>query len=108
MLFRSQLADMAKFYESVGGYEQVKSRLSNPQKYAQPEPTKSQEPAKSEDQETQPQTQSQTQPQEQAPLPKGYASWQELMMACILRIWRAIQNTLTSLSKLRMGTLLKK
>lgn len=76
-----QLADMAKFYESVGGYEQVKSRLSNPQKYAQPEPTKSQEPAKSEDQETQPQTQSQTQPQEQAPLPKGYASWQELMMA---------------------------
>lgn len=33
-----QLADMRKFYDSQGGYEKVKSRISNPEKYA-PKPT---------------------------------------------------------------------
>lgn len=70
-----QLADMAKFYKSVGGYEQVKSRLSNPQKYAQP-----QEPAKTEsapEMPTQPEPQSQPQPQS---LPKGYITKDEIVV----------------------------
>lgn len=31
-----QLADMEKFYSSQGGYEKVKSRISNPEKYMKP------------------------------------------------------------------------
>lgn len=62
----AQLADMAKFYAANGGYERVKSRLSNPQ--------------------PQPQSQPQQMPQQpvQAPTPqptqppRGYASVQEL------------------------------
>lgn len=31
-----QLADMKKFFDSQGGYEKVKSRISNPQNYSEP------------------------------------------------------------------------
>lgn len=31
-----QLADMEKFFKSQGGYEKVKSRISNPQNYSEP------------------------------------------------------------------------
>lgn len=31
-----QLADMKRFFESQGGYEKVKSRISNPQNYSEP------------------------------------------------------------------------
>ena len=64
-----QLADMAKFYSANGGYEKVKSRLSNPQ--MQPQPV------------TEPQIQQQNAQEMSATLrpsqpPKGYASLQEL------------------------------
>lgn len=66
-----QLADMAKFYAANGGYDKVKSRLSNPQQQTQEQPkeqpAQAQEPAQ-----TQEPTQSTQQP------PKGYASLQEL------------------------------
>lgn len=65
-----QLADMAKFYAANGGYDKVKSRLSNPQQ-SQPQQPETEKPA------AEPQTQTQaktTQP------PKGFASVQELLM----------------------------
>lgn len=61
-----QLADMAKFYAANGGYDKVKSRLSNPQQ-VQEQP-----------QEGQQQQQDQPKPQEQTQPPKGFASLQEL------------------------------
>ena len=71
-----QLADMAKFYASQGGYEKVKSRISNPQNYQQ----QTQQPQASEDvQSSQPvQPIEQPQPQTQSRPPKGFASLQEL------------------------------
>lgn len=62
-----QLADMAKFYAANGGFDAVKSKISNPQ---QAQPVQKQEP----------QAQQQD-PQMQQPVaqpPKGYASLQEL------------------------------
>lgn len=64
-----QLADMAKFYAANGGYDKVKSRLSNPQQ-AQEQPQESQQ-----QQQEQPKPQEQTQPSQP---PKGFASLQEL------------------------------
>lgn len=64
-----QLADMAKFYAANGGYDKVKSRLSNPQQ-AQEQPQESQQ-----QQQDQPKPQEQTQPSQP---PKGFASLQEL------------------------------
>lgn len=60
-----QLADMAKFYAANGGYDKVKSRLSNPQQ--QPEPATQQ-----------PQAQQPSQPQNYEQPPEGYVSWQEV------------------------------
>ena len=65
-----QLADMAKFYAANGGYDKVKSRLSNPQQN-QPQQPEAEKPA------TEPQTQAQAQPTQP---PKGFASIQELQM----------------------------
>lgn len=63
-----QLADMAKFYAANGGYEKVKSRLSNP--------TQPQESVKTE---SVPETPAQpTQPAQPAQPPKGFASLNEL------------------------------
>lgn len=62
-----QLADMAKFYAANGGYDKVKSRLSNPQQNQPQQPEQPQQPQQPEAQ----------QPQEQTP-PRGYASLQEL------------------------------
>lgn len=64
-----QLADMAKFYAANGGYDKVKSRLSNPQQ-SQPAPQEQPQP-----QAQQPEAQ---QPKEPATPPKGFASLQEL------------------------------
>lgn len=70
-----QLGELAKFMKGQGGFEAFKARMSNPDKYAQPEHK----------QETQPQTQqaqapaeqTQTQPARQTP-PEGYTTVQEL------------------------------
>lgn len=69
-----QLADMAKFYASQGGYEKVKSRISNPQNYQQQQ-------AQPQDAQTQQMSQAQDaqQPLQRSELPpRGYASLQEL------------------------------
>lgn len=63
----SQLGDIAKFFESNGGFDAIKSKISNPQKVSEPaqqleQPQQQQEPQ---------------QFQEQTP-PRGYASLQEL------------------------------
>ena len=63
-----QLADMAKFYAANGGYDKVKSRLSNPQQ-GQPQQPETEKPA------AEPQAQVKT-----AQPPKGFASIQELQM----------------------------
>lgn len=72
-----QLADMEKFYNSVGGYEKVKSRLSNPQNYQEPaRPAQPTQPAQS----AQP-AQEPTQPvQSTQPVrpPEGFATLNEL------------------------------
>ena len=60
-----QLADMAKFYAANGGYDKVKSRLSNPQQVEQPQ------------QQTQEQPVQQNVNRPEQP-PKGFASLQEL------------------------------
>lgn len=64
-----QLADMAKFYAANGGYDKVKSRLSNPQQV---------QPQQAETQQQFQQREELQQPQEQALPPRGYASLQEL------------------------------
>lgn len=66
-----QLADMAKFYSANGGYEKVKQRLSNPEPAQPTQPTQPTEPT----QPTQPE-----QPAGPAPLPKGFAKPQELLL----------------------------
>ena len=64
-----QLADMAKFYAANGGFDAVKSKISNPQQQPQQQP----------EQQAQQQTQEPAQqPAEPAQPPKGYASLQEL------------------------------
>lgn len=60
-----QLADMAKFYAANGGYDKVKSRLSNPQPQRQ-------EPQHQQSEPEQPIQQQASRP------PKGFASLQEL------------------------------
>jgi hypothetical protein len=60
-----QLADMAKFYAANGGYDKVKSRLSNPQPQQQEQQRQQYEPE-------QPVQQQASRP------PKGFASLQEL------------------------------
>lgn len=69
------LAGMRTFIDNNGGWDKIKSRISNPTQTTEPA-----QPAQ-----TQEQPQAQTQPQEQAPAqaptgrpPKGYASLQEL------------------------------
>ena len=62
----AQLADMAKFYAANGGYERVKSRLSNPQPQPQPQPQQM------------PQQPVQAPTPQPAQPPRGYASVQEL------------------------------
>lgn len=69
-----QLADMAKFYASQGGYEKVKSRISNPQNYQQ----QTQQPQASADVQSSQPVQPIEQPQTQSRPPKGFASLQEL------------------------------
>lgn len=71
-----QLADMAKFYEANGGYEKVKSKISNPVQPA--------EPAKSSEKPQQ-QAQSPSEPQAQPSEPEkkmeeGFVSPEELMV----------------------------
>ena len=78
-----QLADMEKFYASQGGYEKVKSRISNPQNYQQPQQQPQQQPY-------QPQGQYQQHvPQivqaEPAKLPDGYISQKEMNVARYFR-----------------------
>lgn len=63
-----QLADMAKFYASQGGYEKVKSRISNPQNYQQQQAQ----------QQPQQQVIEQQQIEQRSVPPRGYASLQEL------------------------------
>lgn len=76
-----QLADMEKFYASVGGYEKVKSRLSNPDKYTQPAQTTEQ---KTVEVQNQPQTQPQPQPQS-VKLPEGYLTPQAMAVSGFFR-----------------------
>lgn len=70
-----QLADMAKFYAANGGYDKVKSRLSNP-------PQQQQEQPQQQIQQPQQQAQESQQPQQQVPNtpPKGFVSPQELFV----------------------------
>lgn len=64
-----QLADMAKFYAANGGFDAVKSKISNPQQQTQQQP----------EQQTQQQAQEPAQqPAEPVQPPKGFASLQEL------------------------------
>lgn len=71
-----QLADMAKFYAANGGYDKVKSKISNPSQASGPGNSANV---------AQPQGQTQTQPQATAPSPEkkmadGFISPEELMV----------------------------
>ena len=66
-----QLADMAKFYAANGGFDAVKSKISNPQQQTQ-------QPQQQPEQQAQPQEQAPQAPAEPARPPRGYASLQEL------------------------------
>ena len=63
-----QLADMKKFFDSQGGYEKVKSRISNPQNYSEPVHKIDQTPTQAVDQTP---TQA-VQPQAQSEQPAAY------------------------------------
>lgn len=71
-----QLADMRKFYDSVGGYEKVKSRISNPDKYAKP----AEKPATTEPEQKKEEPTSQPMPTQEAPkTPAGAITAQEFI-----------------------------
>lgn len=74
----AQLGDIAKFISSNGGFDKLKSRLSNPQQNQPQQPEQSTHPA-AEANQPQPQTQEQQPVQSNQP-PKGYASLQEIQM----------------------------
>lgn len=67
----AQLGDIAKFLESNGGFNAVKSRISNPQKTVE-QPVQTQAPTGAQPVQSQPQPTQPVQP------PKGFASVQEL------------------------------
>lgn len=69
-----QLADMQKFFAANGGYDKVKSRISNPEKPAEQKPN---EPATVADAAKQPEPQ--TQEQKPATPPKGAITADEMM-----------------------------
>lgn len=67
-----QLGELSKFLKGQGGFEAFKSRMSNPEKYAQPAQPAQQTQTQTEQVQTQP-----TQQVRQTP-PDGYATVQEL------------------------------
>lgn len=96
-----QLADMAKFYSANGGYEKVKSRLSNPQ------PAQSQ-PAQQPETPVQPQPTSQPQqPEKPAPLPKGFVSQAELNVERYFKDLASEEKYSTIADKITSGDVLK-
>lgn len=73
-----QLGELAKFMKGQGGFEAFKARMSNPDKYAQPEHKQEAQSQTQQTQQTQaPAEQTQTQQVRQTP-PDGYATVQEL------------------------------
>ena len=71
-----QLAEMRKFYDANGGFDKVKSRISNPEKPVE-KPVENSQPQKQEE----PTSHTQAQPAEQSqqPLPKGARTNEDLM-----------------------------
>lgn len=69
----NELESMRKFFDNNGGFEGVKSRLSNPQKYANQQTQLEAQP-----QTQQPEPQPQPQPQTTNQVPEGYYSQNEL------------------------------
>lgn len=75
----SELENMRVFFDNNGGFEGVKSRLSNPQKYANQQPQPEAQPQTQQPQpQAQPQPQPQPQPQTTNQVPEGYYSQSEL------------------------------
>lgn len=73
-----QLGELAKFMKGQGGFEAFKARMSNPDKYAQPEHKQEAQSQTQQTQQTQaPAEQTQTQQVRQTP-PEGYTTVQEL------------------------------
>lgn len=101
-----QLADMAKFYASVGGYEQVKSRLSNPQKYAQPVQRSGQQPEQSQTQ-SQAQPTQPVQPTQSAKLPEGFVSQKELAVERYFKDLASEEKYAAIADQIRDGSVLK-
>lgn len=73
----AQLGDIAKFISSNGGFDKLKSRLSNPQ---QNQPQQPEQLAQQTAEVNQPQIRAQGQPVQSNQPPKGYASLQEIQM----------------------------
>lgn len=94
-----QLADMAKFYAANGGFDAVKSKISNPQ----------QQPQQTQQLEQQPQQQEQTaQPvAEPARPPRGYASLQELSVERYFKDLADNPKYTNIADKIRSGEVLK-
>ena len=73
-----QLAEMRKFYDANGGFEKVKSKISNPEKPAENTKKTTEKPAEKEE----PTSHTEAQPgaqQAQQPLPKGARTNEDLM-----------------------------
>lgn len=84
-----QLADMKKFFDSQGGYEKVKSRISNPQNYSEPKVEQNVLNTPAPNDVPQQPAQAQEQTNNQYVPPKGAWSMRDL----------ALKNYLESLSK---------
>lgn len=90
-----QLADMAKFYAANGGYDKVKSRLSNPQQNQPQQPEMQEQPRE-------PQvSQASTQP------PKGFASLQEIQVERYFKDLAADPKYATISDQIKNGEVLK-
>lgn len=90
----NQLGDIAKFLESNGGFDKVKSRLSNPTP-APEKPAQSEAPAQP------------AQPQAPAQPPKGYASLNELAVERYFKDLAADPKYATIAEQISNGEILK-
>lgn len=95
-----QLADMAKFYAANGGYDKVKSRLSNPQ------PTTDAKTEQPEQKQPEVKTEGADQTQPSQP-PKGFASLQELSVERYFKDLAADPKYANIAQQITDGTVLK-
>ena len=100
-----QLAEMRKFYDANGGFDKVKSKISNPDKSVE-KPVENSQPQKQEE----PTSHTQAQPveqQTQQPLPKGARTNEDLMAEYYFRTLSEKPEYAAISEDIRRGNVLK-